>query len=68
MPKKSAHATIATVKSIVYVFLIFGSLIGAAIGTNIDGGNMFGIWSIILSGVGGILGVWAGYTINKNYF
>lgn len=55
-------------KSIVYVFLIFGSLIGAAIGTNIDDGNMFGIWSILLSGIGGMLGIWVGFIINKNYF
>lgn len=63
-----AHATIGIVKSIVYVFVILGALIGGAIGTNIDDGNMFGIWSILLSGIGGGIGIWVGYTINKNYF
>lgn len=65
---KTAHATILSVKATIYVFVVLGSLIGGAIGTNIDNGNMFGIWSIFLSGIGGIFGIWAGYTINKNYF
>jgi hypothetical protein len=56
------------VKGIVYVFVIIGGMIGAGIGAQFDGGNVFGFWTIVLSGLGGFLGIWVGYTITKNYF
>jgi hypothetical protein len=37
--------------------------IGGVVGSMIDGD--FGIWSIILSTVGGLVGIWIGYKLSK---
>jgi hypothetical protein len=43
--------------------ILFGWL-GAAL---FDHGNQLGGWSILFSGVGSFLGIWAGYKVAKNY-
>ena len=32
------------------------------------GGSLFGGWSIILSGVGGLVGIWAAYKLIHYYY
>ena len=43
-----------------------GGLIGGWLGSMLDHGNMFGTWGIILSTIGGVVGIWAGYKIGNN--
>lgn len=45
---------------------VFG-LIGAWLGGLLDHGNGLGIWSLILSTIGSLFGVWAGYKAGQ-YF
>jgi hypothetical protein len=52
-------------KTYIYIGIaIFGS-IGAWLGSLIDNGNIFGLWGILLSTVGGIIGIWAGYRLGN---
>jgi hypothetical protein len=44
---------------------LLGSWLGAAL---LDHGNYLGGWSILLSGVGSLAGVWVGYKAGRNYF
>jgi ABC-type multidrug transport system permease subunit len=44
---------------------IFGSL-GAWLGSMMDGGNMFGLWGILISSLGSLFGIWAGYKAAQN--
>ncbi len=39
---------------------VFGT-IGSWLGAAMDGGNWFGVWSILLGAVGSFFGIWAGY-------
>ena len=41
-----------------------GGFLGSAIGHNYTG---LGGWSILLSAVGGIAGIWLGYRISRNW-
>ena len=45
---------------------IFGT-VGGWLGALMDHGNWFGGWSILLSTVGSIFGVWVGYKVAQNY-
>ena len=51
-------------KSLVYIGAGIGGTIGGFIGSAIDH-SLLGLWGIILSGVGGILGIWAAYKIQQ---
>lgn len=44
-----------------------GSVVGGWLGSLLDHGNMLGLWGILLGGVGGLVGIWAGYKIAQNY-
>ncbi|HET9098144.1 MAG TPA: hypothetical protein VFN51_00850 [Candidatus Saccharimonadales bacterium] len=46
---------------------IGGILFGWAGAAIFDHGNQLGGWSIMLSGVGSLLGIWAGYKAGKYY-
>jgi uncharacterized protein YcfJ len=48
--------------------LLIGGTVGGVIGGGLDHGNMIGAWSIILSTVGSLAGIWAGYKVAKYYF
>jgi hypothetical protein len=54
-----------TKKYITMGIIIFSTL-GAWLGSMMDHGNLFGMWGILLGGVGGLVGVWAGYTLGNN--
>ena len=44
--------------------VIFGMLVGSTVGSYVPmiwGGDLLSVSSVMLGGVGGILGIWAGY-------
>ena len=50
-------------KTYIWIGLTAGGLIGGGIGSLLDRGNMLGLWSLLLSTIGGIAGIWAGYKL-----
>mgnify|MGYP000899023346 CR=1 FL=1 len=52
-------------KTYIYIGIAIGSIAGGAIGAAIDNGNVFGLWSILFSTIGGIVGIWAGYKLGN---
>lgn len=54
-------------KLMITLGIFIGGLIGGWLGSMLDGGNQLGAWSILLSGVGSLVGIWAGYKVGKNY-
>jgi hypothetical protein len=54
-----------TKKYITFGILVFSAL-GSWIGSLLDHGNPFGVWGILLGAVGGLVGVWVGYTLGNN--
>jgi hypothetical protein len=54
-------------KTLIWVGLTIGSTIGSYLPT-LFGNDIFSVWSIIWSGIGGIAGVWAGYTLGQKFF
>ena len=51
-------------KSIIMVFMVVGSTVGSLI-PSMWGDNMFSFWSVILTAVGGIFGIWLGYKLSN---
>ena len=54
-------------KLFIWIGLTAGGILGGWLGSLLDHGNGFGVWSILLSGVGSIVGIWAGYKLYQNY-
>jgi hypothetical protein len=54
-------------KLLIWIGITVGGGLGGWLGAAIDHGNWFGAASILLGGVGSIVGIWAGFKINKNY-
>ena len=54
-------------KLMIWIGILVGGTIGGWIGALMTHGNWFSLTSILLSGVGSIAGVFAGYKIGKNY-
>jgi len=52
----------------IWIGIAIGGTLGGWAGAAMDHGNWLGLWSILLSGVGSIIGIWAGYKIGKDYF
>ena len=50
-------------RAMIYLFLFIGSSVGSYLPV-LFGASLFSFWSIILSGVGGIIGVWIGYKMS----
>ncbi len=48
-------------KTLIYIALTVGGLLGGWLGSLLDDGNPFGAWGIILGTLGGLAGIWAGY-------
>lgn len=55
-------------KLMISLGLLIGGTIGGWIGELMTKGNWFSMTSILLSGVGSIVGIWAGYKIAKKFF
>ncbi|HUC88089.1 MAG TPA: hypothetical protein VMR95_02985 [Candidatus Binatia bacterium] len=55
-------------KLMISLGILIGGTIGGWIGELMTKGNWFSMTSILLSGVGSIAGIWAGYKITKKIF
>ena len=51
----------------IWVGILVGGTVGGLIGSVLDRGNMLGLWSIILSTVGSLAGLWVSYKLGKTY-
>ena len=52
-------------KTLIYFGASVGGVIGGYLGSLLDHGSMFGWWSIVLSTVGGIGGIYVTYKIQQ---
>lgn len=55
-------------KTAIILGATLGSLILGYLGQLLDNGNWLGGWSILLSSLGSIVGLWVGYKLYKYYF
>lgn len=54
-------------KLMIFLGIIVGSTIGGWLGAALlDHGNWLGGWSILLSTVGALAGIWVGYKVAQN--
>jgi hypothetical protein len=61
-----------SLKTLIWVGILIGGTIGGGIGNLLDHQSFFSLtnfggWTIMLSGVGSLAGVWAGYKVSKLY-
>jgi uncharacterized protein YcfJ len=52
-------------KTYIWMGIFVGGIVGGVIGTWLDHGNGLGAWTILLSTVGSIVGIWAGYKLGN---
>lgn len=52
-------------KSLIWIGIFVGSIVGSTLGSALDHGNFLGLWSILLGGVGSLVGIYAGYKISN---
>lgn len=52
-------------KTYIWIGIIVGGIIGGAVGSLLDHGNILGLWGIVLSGVGSIAGIFAAYKLSN---
>ncbi len=50
----------------IYLGIAIGGTLGGWLGAVMDHGNWFGLASILLSGVGSLIGIWVGYKAGQN--
>jgi hypothetical protein len=67
IPIISIGGKLSIMKLAIWVGIFIGGTLGGWVGALMTNGNWFSITSILLSGVGSILGVWAGYRFAKAY-
>lgn len=53
-------------KTLIYIGITVGGLLGGWLGSLMDHGNPFGAWGLLLSTVGGLAGIWAGYKLGQS--
>lgn len=53
-------------KTLIYIGIIVGGLIGGWLGSKLDHGDIFGVSAIILGGIGSLGGIWAGFKLGSN--
>jgi hypothetical protein len=53
-------------KTLIYIGIAIFGTAGGWLGSMLDGGNLFGLWSILGSTVGGLLGIWVGFKIGNS--
>lgn len=52
-------------KTLIYIGASIGGIVGGLIGAKLDHGNIFGVWSIILSTIGGLGGIYIAYKLQE---
>ncbi len=53
-------------KTLIWIGITVGSIVGGYLGSLLDHGNLIGLWGILLSTVGALVGIWAGYKIGTS--
>jgi hypothetical protein len=53
-------------KALIWIGMFAGSSLGSYLPV-LWGGSLFSITSILLSGVGGLLGIWLGFKLSRYY-
>lgn len=53
-------------KTLIYIGILVGGLLGGWLGSLLDGGDIFGVWGIILGTLGSFAGIWAGYKLGSS--
>lgn len=51
----------------IWLGIFIGGAVGSWLGALVDHGNYFGLWSILLGGMGSLAGIWAGFKVGKAY-
>jgi hypothetical protein len=64
IPAQYCYNYTVSSKSLIWIFLGIGSTIGGFIPT-LWGDSFFSVWSVILTAVGGILGIYIGYKLSN---
>jgi hypothetical protein len=54
-------------KIAIWIGIMIGGTLGGWIGALMTHGNWFSLTSLLLSGVGSLIGIWIGYKIAKYY-
>lgn len=54
-------------KLFIFLGITIGGIIGGWLGSLLDHGNGLGGWSILLSTIGSLAGLWVGYKAARNY-
>jgi len=52
-------------KHLIYLGIFIGGTVGGLLGSWLDHGNGLGAWTLILSTVGSVIGLWAGYRMGN---
>ena len=52
-------------KSLIWIFMFIGSTVGGCV-PMLWGDSFFGMWSVILTTVGGAFGIYIGYKLGNN--
>lgn len=54
-------------KLMIWIGITVGGIAGGWLGSLADGGNILGLWGIIGSTIGSLVGLWAGYKLSQYY-
>ena len=54
-------------KLFIWIGITVGGVVGSWLGASMNHGNYLGAPSILLGGVGSLVGVWVGFKLAKNY-
>lgn len=52
-------------KSLIYIGATVGGVVGGVVGAKLDGGNILGLWGIMLSTIFGLGGIYLAYKIQQ---
>lgn len=53
-------------KTYIWIGLTLGGVVGGIVGAALDHGNPFGVWGIVLSAAGSLVGIWVGYKLGNS--